>query len=67
MEALRDCAKRDLEETKKKYVQTLKKMRDELGVNKKLSWERLETEWLRRKKMIHDEWCNRYTINFYFH
>jgi uncharacterized protein (DUF1919 family) len=50
----------ELESAKQKYVQTLKIMRDELQVNKKASWERLENEWIKRKERINEDWLQRY-------
>jgi hypothetical protein len=59
LESLRQTSKAELETVKRKYVQTLKRMRDELQINKKKSWERLETEWVKRKQKINDEWKNK--------
>ena len=49
----------ELAQAKEKYVSTLRKMRDELAANRKASWERLETEWLKRKQNMNQEWHKR--------
>jgi phospholipid N-methyltransferase len=59
LESLRQTSKAELETVKHKYVQTLKRMRDELQINKKKSWERLEKEWVKRKQTFNDEWKNK--------
>ncbi|KAI8916140.1 hypothetical protein EDD86DRAFT_244086 [Gorgonomyces haynaldii] len=56
---IKEQSKQELENAKTRYVNTLKKMRDDLAESKRSSWERLEREWIKRKQLINEEWLKR--------
>ncbi|KAJ1339711.1 hypothetical protein BSLG_005617 [Batrachochytrium salamandrivorans] len=45
--------------SKKKYIATVRRMRDELAQRKEDGWRRLETEWVKRRRVMNDEWLRR--------
>lgn len=63
MERVRqECAMRQedvVSRLKKKYILTLKGLRDDIAESKHRSFERLEVEWKRRKEQFELEWRER--------
>ncbi|XJO75593.1 hypothetical protein BDV3_006246 [Batrachochytrium dendrobatidis] len=48
-----------LQTIKEKYIATVRRMRDELAQRKEDGWRRLETEWVKRRRVMNDEWLRR--------
>ncbi|KAJ1342155.1 hypothetical protein BSLG_003282 [Batrachochytrium salamandrivorans] len=49
----------ELRSIKEKYLATVCRMRDELATRKQDGWKRLEKEWVKRRRIMNDEWLRR--------